>query len=389
MKAIISGAGIAGLAAAVELGRRGWEVLIVERAPALRAGGYMIDFFGPGYDAAEANGLLPALKARSYEVGGVEMVNADGSRQAWLNYEALRASVGGRLFSLLRGDIEETLHEALPNDADLRFGTVIADIHNVEGGVDVTLSSGERVQADLLVGADGIHSGVRAALFGREAQFVHDLGFRTAAYVFKSERVNELVGDKFVMVSVPDRQIGIYALRDGGVTAFLIWRDDAPLDDPRAAIQAAFGDMGWVVPEMMKALPANSELYADITGQVEMDTWHRGRAILLGDSAFAVSLLAGQGASLAIGGAYALGQALDQHADIESALVAYETLIRPEAVKKQAAGQRAAKWFVPSNAFKVWVRALVFNLSSSPFFSRIIESFVATSPKGIFSPKES
>ena len=100
----------------------------------------------------------------------------------------------------------------------------------------------------------------------------------------------------------------------------------------------------------------------------------------------AVSLLAGQGASLAIGGAYALGQALDRHADLETGLQAYEELVRPEALRKQAAGRRTASWFVPSSAFKVWVRALVFNLSALPFFSRIIESFVATSPKGIFSP---
>lgn len=119
-----------------------------------------------------------------------------------------------------------------------------------------------------------------------------------------------------------------------------------------------------------------------------MDSWRKGRAILLGDSALAVSLQAGQGASLAIGGAYALGQALDAHADLERALEDYEDLIRPEALNKRAAGRRTAKWFVPSNAFKVWVWALVFNLSSLPFSARIIESFVATSPKGIFSPRE-
>ena len=88
MKAIISGAGIAGLAAAYELGRAGWDVVVLEKADSLRDGGYMIDFFGPGYDAAEANGLLDAFARHARKVEGVELVNADGSRQGYMSYRS-------------------------------------------------------------------------------------------------------------------------------------------------------------------------------------------------------------------------------------------------------------------------------------------------------------
>ena len=61
-RALIVGAGIAGLATAWWLERAGWDVLVVERAPGFRAGGYMIDFFGPGHEVARRMGLLPALE---------------------------------------------------------------------------------------------------------------------------------------------------------------------------------------------------------------------------------------------------------------------------------------------------------------------------------------
>ena len=78
MRAIVSGAGIAGLASALALLRQGWEVLVVERAPGLRAGGYMIDFFGPGYDAAERLGVLDALKVAASDVAEVDFVDGEG-----------------------------------------------------------------------------------------------------------------------------------------------------------------------------------------------------------------------------------------------------------------------------------------------------------------------
>ncbi|MEO8757824.1 MAG: FAD-dependent monooxygenase [Devosia sp.] len=388
MKAIICGAGIAGLAAANELVRIGWDIVMVEKAPARRHGGYMIDFFGPGYDAAEANGMLGALSGRAYDIEGIELVNADGSRQSWTSYELFRKSVGGRVFSLLRGDIEDVLFEALPENIDLRFSTTIETVHSLDGGVDVTLSDGTRIKGDLLLGADGIHSHVRALLFGGGTDFVRDLGFRVVAYVFQSEQVRKAVADRFVMISVPNRQVGIYNIREGGCTAFFVWRGAESLADARQALAARFGDLGWVVPATLAGVPDRSEIYADLTGQVIMPNWHKGRALLIGDAAFAVSLLAGQEASLAIGAAHALADALDKNADPDAALDAYEAMLRPEVEKKQAAGRRTAKWFVPSTPLQIWIRAVVMNLTTIPLLSRIVESFIATSPKGIFTPRQ-
>ena len=109
MKAIVSGAGIAGLSAALALSRQGWDVLVVERARGLRARGYMIDFFGPGYDAAERLGVLPALKAAAHRVDEVELLDGQGRRTAAINYRLAATAVGGKLLALLRGDVERVL----------------------------------------------------------------------------------------------------------------------------------------------------------------------------------------------------------------------------------------------------------------------------------------
>ena len=391
MKAIISGAGIAGLAAAYELGRAGWDVVVLEKADSLRDGGYMIDFFGPGYDAAEANGLLDAFARHARKVEGVELVNADGSRQGYMSYRSFAAPLGGRLFSLMRGDLERVLFNALGPNVDLRFGTRIETVDNGPASVDIVTSAGDRLQGDVLIGADGIHSPLRAHLFTPEPRVLRYLGYHTAAYIFRSDAVAKAVQDRFLMLSLPDRQAGLYRMEGDSVAVYFIWRDTRPerADDAGAAIRENFGDLGWLVPETLAAMPPNAEIYYDVVAQIEADQWCNGRVALLGDAAFAVSLLAGQGASLAMGGAHILAQQLASQADVPTALARYDTILRPEVVKKQAAGRKAADWIVPHSPFRVWLRARVFNLSSLPFVSRVFERLVATSPKGVFTKKRS
>jgi 2-polyprenyl-6-methoxyphenol hydroxylase-like FAD-dependent oxidoreductase len=387
MKAIVAGAGIAGLAAAYELGRMGWNVTVLERAKELRAGGYMIDFFGPGYDAAEENGLLEQFARRARAIDGVELVNGDGSHQAYMSYAAFRASLGGRLFSLMRGDIEHVLFDALPESVSLRFGCEVAAVDDSDTSAALTLVGGERLEAELLIGAEGLHSGLRRQMFFPEAEVLRFLGYHTAAYTFRSEAVAQAAEGNFLMLSLPGRQAGIYRMQGDQVAVYFIWRDSRPQPaaDARAAIAERFGDLGWLVPEILAGAPENAGIYYDVVAQIEAANWHGKRVVLIGDAAHAVSLLAGQGASLAIGGAHLLARMLSEHEDISAALAAFERVMRPEVQKKQGARRRTAEWIVPGSRFRVWLRAIVFNLSSLPPVSRLMSGLVAPSPKGVFS----
>src|SRR5919205_2208766 len=102
MQAVVCGAGIAGLASAYFLARKGWDVLVVERAAGLRTAGYMIDFTASGYDAAEAGGLLPALRARHCAIEAAVFVDQDDHVRSLIDYRQFAASQGGRLLSLPR-----------------------------------------------------------------------------------------------------------------------------------------------------------------------------------------------------------------------------------------------------------------------------------------------
>lgn len=384
MKAIINGAGIAGLASAYFLGRKGWEVTILEKAPSRRTAGYMIDFFGSGYDAAEAGGLLPALQARHHQVGGVTYLDEMGRTRSSLDYDQFSASLGGRLMSLLRGDVEQTLFEAVPTETDLRFGTSVAEVRHLDGRVELTTTTGEDLSADLLIGADGIHSHLRQLVFGPEEQYLRFLGFHTAAFIFEDKQIEATLAGRFLMLSVPKRQVGLYAIGGGQIAAFFAHASDNPNlpADPVAALRAAYGDLGWQVPRMLEALDGGMDVYYDVVAQIEMPHWTKGRTVLVGDAAYAVSLLAGQGASLAVGGAYMLGEALARD-PIEAALAAFERDLQPAVAAKQAAGRKTADWFVPPTAFHNTVRDVFLNAVRLPIISGLLGRFFAPSAKSV------
>lgn len=383
MKAIIAGGGIAGLSSAHALHHAGWEVTILERARSLRTGGYMIDFFGPGYDAAESLGLLPALKAKAHRVDEVLFVDESGRHRSRIDYRLATRAAKGKLFPILRGDLEKVLAEALPRDVDMRYGQAATTCLSAPEAVAVTLSDGTTMEADLAVGADGIHSGIRRAVFGPESDYVRYLGYHTAAYFFRSPQVATALAGQFVLMTVPNRLLGLYEIGDGLLASFFVYRAESAVrpDDPLSALRQTFGDLGWLVPDTLAAAPGPGDIYYDVVAQTVMPGWSKGRVVLVGDSAYAVSLLAGQGASLAIAGGNALGEAVSGQA-VPVGLAAFEARLRPRVLEKQRAGRRTANWFVPPSAAHIAFRDLALNVVNSPLLSGLLGRFFSFGSKG-------
>ncbi|GAB3430933.1 FAD-dependent monooxygenase [Actinophytocola sediminis] len=379
MKAVICGAGIAGLAIAQRLSVLGWHVVVLEKAPGPRAQGYMIDFFGAGFDAAEAAGVLPRIRELGHRVDEVSFIDPTGRRRARISYADFSRSVAGRLTSIMRPDLELALREHLPDNVDLRFSSSLTQLDDHGDGVTITLTDGEVLHADLLVGADGIHSTVRGLVFGPESDYLRHLGFHTAAFTFDDPEIHAEVGDRFCLTDSVDRQLGLYCLRDGRVAAFAVHRATDPVlpADPRATLQAEYGSLGWVVPRVLAHCPPASELYYDQVAQVELPRWRRGRVVLVGDACQAVSLLAGQGASLAIAGAFVLAERLHRADSIEAGLDAYEQVWRPVVEEKQLVGRKAVRWFLPNSSTQVRLRRTMLALSHLPGFSRLLATSLA------------
>ncbi|MFC5142380.1 FAD-dependent monooxygenase [Actinomycetospora rhizophila] len=372
MHAVISGAGIAGLATATALGGLGWRVTVVEVAPAPRRDGYMIDFFGPGWPAAERLGVLPALRRRGRVYRSARYVDRDGRTTGRLPLEVLAGIAGGRWFSILRPEIEEALREALPPSVEVRYGRTITAVEQralPRAPVAATLDDGAVLEGDLLVAADGLHSGVRRLVVGDEASLLRPLGFQTAAFTCAAPDLAQRLGDEVVLTDVVGGQVGLFAVDRERVSAFVVRRGGTRLpDDPHRAVVDELHRHGPWAAAVADRVPAHP--YLDVVAQSVVPRWVHGRVLLAGDAAHAVSLLAGQGASLAIAGAVSLSDAVAAHDDLDAALDAHERAWRPVVEPVQRSGRRAAGTFVPRHRRDQWVRRTVLRAARLPVVSR-------------------
>ncbi|WP_219459861.1 FAD-dependent oxidoreductase [Nonomuraea rhizosphaerae] len=367
MKVLVCGAGIAGLALAWHLERAGWDVEVVERAPAFRAGGYMIDFYGAGHEVMERMNLAGRLERSRYRVDELDYVNGDGRRTS----RFFLPSSFTRVVSVLRGDLARTIADDVR--APVGYGLSVEAFSQNGHAVDVTLTDGTHRTVDLLVGADGTHSRVRDLLFGPEERHVRYLGHHVAACILTDRELNRQVGLRYRMLTVPGLMAGAYALRDDRLALLFLRREPDPElpADPAGALRRHYGEMGWILPSVLPRLP--DDLYYDRVTQVRMDSWSRGRVVLLGDACQAVSLFAGHGASMAVAAAWVLagelaGESLGESTGdgLSAALIRYERRMRPTIADVQALGRRFIEWMAPSSRLRISARDWLLRLASLP-----------------------
>ncbi|MBI1181172.1 MAG: FAD-binding domain [Alphaproteobacteria bacterium] len=371
-RVLISGCGIAGPALAYWLLRYGFLPTIVERAPQPRESGYMIDFWGAGFTVAERMGLLPRLRETGYDIQEVRLVDGSGRRVGGFPGRVFRAALGDRFVSLPRGDLAKALYDQVADRAECVFGDSIAAIEPGERDVRVTFEHGASRTVDLVIGADGLHSAVRRLTFGGEDSFERFLGYQVAA--FNTPDYPHRDQDIYVSHSTPGRQIARYSLRDGRTGLFMVFRDPERIAEGRrdvaaqkALIRSALDGMGWETPDILRALEQTDDLYFDSVSQIRLQAWSRGRVALLGDAAFCPSLVAGEGSSMAMAGAYLLAGELKAAAGgHRQAFERFERMFRPLVERKQVAAEKFADWFAPRTATALTLRNLGSRVMSLP-----------------------
>jgi 2-polyprenyl-6-methoxyphenol hydroxylase-like FAD-dependent oxidoreductase len=372
---LISGAGISGPTLAWWLARFGFEPTIVEIAPHFRTGGYMIDFWGKGFDLVDRMGLLPEVERAGYHVQEVRLVRSDGSRAGGFSVKPFYKATGGRFISLARGDLAKIIWNALPDGVETRFGDEVASIESHDAGVRVAFASGQSENFDFVVGADGLHSHIRELCFGPEERFEKYLGFAFAAFTIDGYEPRR--PDIYMMYGVPGRQAARFAMRGNRTLVLLLWREDSPsLPDNdsgrRDLLCRKFGDIGWEARPMLEALDRATDLYVDRMSQIYMPCWSSGRIALVGDAAWAPSFLAGEGSGLGIIGAYVLaGELTRGHGDPE-AFAAYEKRLRPFIESKQKMATHLGGAFVPKSRFGVGLRNFVASTFNNPLIAKLV-----------------
>jgi 2-polyprenyl-6-methoxyphenol hydroxylase-like FAD-dependent oxidoreductase len=372
MRIAINGAGIAGPTLAYWLSLSGEQPTLIEKAPRPRTGGYLIDFWGVGYEVAERMGLAPALHDIGYPVQEVRLVDDRGRRVSGFPVDAFRRALNGSFVSLPRGDLAATLVRAVERRVEMVFGDSIAAIEEHDRGVRVAFTRGATREFDLVIGADGLHSAVRGLAFGPERQFEHALGYHVAAFEVAGYRPrDELV---YMSHTRPGLQLARFALRDDRTLVLGIFADDRmngpeprELEERKTLLRHVFGDAGWEAPRILQAMDGVDEIYLDRVSQIRMDHWSRGRVMLIGDAAACVSLLAGEGTGLAMTEAYVLAGELHQaRGDYREAFRRHEERLRAFVTGKQAAAERFAPTFVPRTPFALWRRNQALKLLALP-----------------------
>jgi len=372
MRVAISGAGISGPALAYWLHRSGHEVVLVEKAPQFRTGGYAVDFWGVGYTVAERMGILPAVRARGYTFREVRIVDERGQKVGGFSTEVLLQSMKDRFTTVPRGDLAAVIYQTIENRVETLFDNRISAIEERATGALVSFEHGAARDFNLVIGADGLHSRVRDLVFGPESQFEKQLGYRVAVFEVEGYRPrDELV---FVTYSTPGCQVGRFAARgDRTLFSFLFASDRLAGPEPlnvkerKAVLHQVFADAGWECPQVLQAMDQVSDVYYDRVSQIRMDGWSKGRVILIGDAAACVSLLAGEGAGLAMSEAYVLAGELKRAGeDYPTAYRRYEQLLRPFVEATQKSARYFASALVPKTRAGVWIRNQVTKLMAFP-----------------------
>lgn len=376
MNILISGAGIAGPTLAYWLLRHGFTPTLVERAPRLRRGGYVVDFWGAGFEVAARMGLADELKRIGYDIREVRTVDARGHRVSGFRVDAFREMSGGRYTSIARGDLAAAIWRTLGDRVETLFGDHVASIDEDDGGVLVRFAHAGPRRFDLVIGADGLHSGVRGLAFGPRQRFELDLGYSVAAFEADGYRPrDELV---YVGHGAPGRQIARFSMRDDRTMFLFVFAGErAPAeamsdaDAGKRFLHRQFDGAGWECAGIMAAMDRCRELYFDRVSQIRMDTWSKGRVALVGDAAACPSLLAGEGSSLAMTEAYVLaGELRDASGDHALAFRRYEQRLRGFIGDKQRAARKSGRAFAPRSAFGVFVRNQVMRTFAIPAVAR-------------------
>jgi 2-polyprenyl-6-methoxyphenol hydroxylase-like FAD-dependent oxidoreductase len=394
---LVAGASIAGPALAHWLRRRGAEVTVVERAPELRPGGQAVDARGVAREVIRRMGLDAAVRAARTETAGAYTVDVDGN-----TLETYRADDEGgdgyiSEIEILRGDLSQVLHDDTRDAVEYVFDDRIAELTQDADGVDVAFAGGDRRRFDLVVGADGLHSTLRAMVFGPRERFVRHLGHVLAFYSVP----NEFGLDRWLIEyqeSESGRSALLRPIQDAtrGMAMFCFPAADFDVDyrdveAQKRLLRERTAGLGWLTPRILEYLEDTPDFYLDQVAQVVMDRWSSGRVGLLGDAAFSSSPLSGQGTGLALVGAYLLaGELAAAGWDPEAGFAGYEGRMRSFVEANQEIGRLNARSrdvpgpdAEPSLAPEEWDRDLIERAISGvelPGYAGVLDSGAPAGP---------
>lgn len=346
---LIVGAGIAGLTTAFWLNKFHFNVTIIEKAPNHQhRQGYLIDFWGPGFDVAEKMQLLDTLKQYNNPWSQFHFISDTDKTPSRFDINLLRRLLNDRVYSIKHGDLERTLLDTIKTDVKIIYNTIITTIKNIDSAVEVTFNDHTQAKYDIVIGADGVHSTLRQKAFGKDELYVYDLGYELG--VFLQDNTTSVKND-FYAYAAKNKQVTLTSTKDNKIFSFYVYRtDESMTKNQLSTLKKAFQSMQWIIPDLLKTLDTADTALFDRLIQIKMPLWHKKRVVLVGDACQCMSLFAGQGASMAMAGAYILANSIKNQTETpETAFAHYQQIIKPNSDLKQELAEIFLKRFVPEN----------------------------------------
>ena len=358
-RVLIVGAGVAGQVAAHWLARAGAEVTVVEQAATLRrTGGHAVDLADLATEIIERMGLLDAVTAAKVDRDRLVFHEPGPHR---LEMPRVSAAISARHIEIQREDLCEILYTGNRAEVDYRFGDTVTDLTEHSDGVEVAFREGGSARYDVVIGADGLHSGVRRLAFGPEAQFSHDLGAALCVFSYPNP-------------GIPDRQVHgvadvdlsgfVYPVGDGDqARALLLFRTagEAPIHHRDHAAQvarvvAAVDRLTGRLPITPADAEGAADFYYDAIAQIRMDSWCSARIALVGDAGYSPGPAVGGGTAVAVLGGYVLARHLIHHEfDGARAFPATERVLTPIVAQARKAAPATLRQLVPTGRAGAWL----------------------------------
>jgi FAD-dependent urate hydroxylase len=322
MKAIIIGAGIGGLTTAIALQQAGIEVVVYERAPELKAAGAGLSLWANALRAFDYIGVGDAVRHISLQGLDAGFHAANGQLLSSTSGAELAKQFGNvPLVVVHRGELQDILMRKAGNM--IRCGRAFDRFVQEGNSVTVYFADGSSDTADLLIGADGIHSGVRMQLFPQSKPVYSGYTAWRSVVTFDHARVGDVwgeswgIGKRIGLVPLPNNRIYWFA------TANRPEGEKLSPEQNKSLLLNLFSDWHHPIAELFNETPAETILHNDIVDIDPLPQWYDGRVVLLGDAVHAMTPNMGQGACQAVEDAVILARALATSSSLESALARY------------------------------------------------------------------